>query len=119
DGLWGNSFGIENTDYIKKATGFDCQKIMGGGINGLRGAIIVNNIYSIAFSVWLVFFYALVMFLKKRCAFILPVTPLVALWGTMMIAAPTFCEFRYMFSFHLALPFLFITLFLENKNFKI
>jgi hypothetical protein len=30
--------------------------------------------------------------------------PLLLLWLTLMVATPTFCEFRYMFAFSVAFP---------------
>lgn len=110
-----NNLNLENTNFIKNITNVDFKPIIKNVIDNLTSCPIIKNIYNIAFMVWLVFFYCLTMFIKKRYKYIIPVIPLLAIWLTMMIAAPTFCEFRYMYSFHLALPFLIITLFIKNK----
>ena len=76
---------------------------------------VIKNLFSIAFMVWLTFLYCVVQTVRKQKRYILPVVPLLALWVTMMIAAPTFCEFRYMLSFHLSLPFLAVMLFKKHE----
>ena len=65
---------------------------------------VFNVIYSIAASVWAVFLCGIILIRRKKWWCLLSVLPLVALWGTLMIAAPVNCGFRYMFSFHLAMP---------------
>jgi hypothetical protein len=111
-----NNFNIQNTDYVKSILGVDLQDNIKASIVNVRKIPLISNLYSIGFSVWLSFFCILVLVVKKRTKYIIPIIPLVALWITIMIAAPTFCEFRYMFSFHLAMPFLIILLFLNNSN---
>lgn len=77
---------------------------------------IFRDIFSIAFMVWTAFFYCIAMMLKKRSKYIHMAMPLLAVWATMMLAVPTFCEFRYMYSFHLLLPFLVIMFFMIPKK---
>ena len=81
-----------------------------------RNVPVINLLYSIAFMVWTTFFCAVVLALRKRAKYIIALLPLIAIWGTMMIAAPTYCEFRYMFSFHLALPFVVLLMFCSKSD---
>ncbi len=69
---------------------------------------ILNTIYSIGAMVWLLIgVVVLKLFLrKKKDAIIL--LPLVLLWVSLLIATPTFCEFRYILTLHLALPLIFV-----------
>lgn len=111
-----NDLGIINTDFIQKHMHVNLQPTVRQVINKITTYPIIENLYSIAFMVWVTFFCALAMIIKKRSKYILALVPLIALWGTIMIAAPTYCEFRYMFSFHLALPFIILMLFTKNKG---
>jgi len=113
-----DELGIQNTDLVEKITGADIQNSMDSVANRLPTIPLFGNIYNIAFMVWVSFFYCLVMIMRKRSRYILPVVPLLAIWATMMVAVPTFCDFRYMFSFHLAMPILLITMFIKREKSK-
>lgn len=73
-------------------------------------------LFNIASSVWLTLFYIVLMIITKKYKYIIPVLPLCALWGTMMVAAPTFCEFRYMYAFHITLPIVMVMLFRKSEK---
>lgn len=62
-------------------------------------------LYNIATSVWMLFGCALLA-LRHRRALVVPLVPLFAMWLTMMMAAPEYCQYRYMFALHLAIPFM-------------
>lgn len=62
-------------------------------------------LYNIAMSVWMLFGCALLA-LRHRRTLIVPLVPLLAMWLTMMVAAPEYCQYRYMFALHLAIPFM-------------
>jgi hypothetical protein len=83
-------------------------------IEGLIGSL--DFLYSIAAMVWLAFLNCVILIISKRMQFIIALVPLLVLWLTLMAAAPTFCEFRYMFSFLLAVPFLVVTLFIQPNR---
>lgn len=67
-------------------------------------------LYSIAVSFWLALGCALFAFRRQR-ELVIPLVPLLSIWLTMMVAAPTYCEFRYMFALHLAIPFMIALVF--------
>lgn len=110
------SLGIFSTDFIEKNTHISLQNTIKKIVNLITKCPLIKNIYSIAFMVWMTFFCTLTMLLKNRSKYIITLVPLIAIWITMMIAAPTFCEFRYMFSFHLAIPFLILLIFIKSKD---
>lgn len=85
-------------------------------VKGLKYIPVLRDLFSIAFMVWLTFFCCVILILKRNYKYILAVLPLLAVWATMMIAVPTFCEFRYMYSFHLILPFVFLMIFLTYRK---
>lgn len=66
----------------------------------------VNLLFSTGFPIWLLCISAAVLFVRKRLRYAQSLVPLLVLWGTLMIAAPTHGEFRYVFSMNLAIPFM-------------
>lgn len=72
---------------------------------------ILNSLYSIGAMVWLLVATILVKALNRHRRDLVSIVPLLLLWLSMMIAAPTFCEFRYMLALHLFLPVLAVLLF--------
>jgi len=102
-----NSMGVEALNIF----GVDLREIVNNGFDFLRTLPVIRNLYNISFTFWVTVFYAVVMAVSKRGKYVVPIIPLIALWGTMMIAAPVFCKFRYVFAFHLAWPFLLGTMF--------
>lgn len=78
---------------------------------------------SIATLFWLTAFAALLTLLSREAKLLIPFLPLLVLWGTLMLATPTFCEFRYLFPFAVVLPAVLLLPFLpcgdardENKK---
>ena len=69
---------------------------------------------SIAALFWLTVFSALLMLLRKKAKLLIPFLPLLILWGTLMLATPTYCEFRYMFAYAMALPVTLLLPFLPD-----
>ena len=63
----------------------------------------LHPFFNIACMVWITL-GAFTLMLANRNPYSLAILPLIALWLTMLAATPTYCEFRYMFAFHLALP---------------
>ncbi|MGI6283009.1 DUF6020 family protein [Caproicibacterium sp. XB2] len=65
---------------------------------------VLSLILSIGFLFWAVLYAAFQMIIQKRRKKLLLLVPLLLLWLTLMVATPTFCEFRYMFAFSVAFP---------------
>ena len=66
---------------------------------------VLSDMLGIGFLFWSAMLSASALIIKKGVRYLLPYLPLVMLWATLMAAAPTFCEYRYMFAFALFLPF--------------
>ena len=111
-----NDLGIAQRDIIEQVTGIDGQAIYNSYFQCVTGCPGLKYWYNIAFAVWAVLFMGVTLLLRRQYSKILPLLPLVLLWGTMLIATPTFCEFRYMYSFHLSLPVLVVYLFLRDTT---
>lgn len=77
----------------------------------IQAVPVVGNIYNIGYMVWLCIFVCFMLVSKGKGRRILCLCPLLALWGTMMIAAPLYCDFRYMYAFHLAIPLMVVLLY--------
>ena len=80
-------------------------------LNNQRHFPLFNLIYSIGTMILILLALVTSKIIFKSAKEILPLTPLLLLWATLMIAAPVYCEFRYILAVHLALPIL-LTMFL-------
>lgn len=66
---------------------------------------------SIGTMVWLMLFCALVLLARRHYTGLISLLPVLGVWGTIMVATPTACSFRYIYVLSLALPvILFIAL---------
>lgn len=101
----GDPYGITSTDWVYVATGRSLKEYMEE----------MTDFLSIGAMVWITVFCVGVMVAKKQKGKWLFALPLFLLWGTNMIAAPTYCEFRYMFSFALALPFVIAAMLMKRE----
>lgn len=72
-----------------------------------------NNIGAV---VWLTAFLALYAFAHRRYDRLIAVAPAGGLWLTTMLAAPTYCEFRYVFALFLCAPFLLFIIYVQSKG---
>jgi hypothetical protein len=72
---------------------------------------ILSGLASIGFLFWTVVFTIFMLFLQKKRRQAVAFLPLILLWGTLMAATPTYCEFRYMYAFALAFPLAVISMF--------
>lgn len=104
------------TNLIEKGTSINFKNGINEIIEVLRSIPIISNFFSVGSMVWIMFFNIIVMIYTNNKKWIIPMVPLISLWMTMMIATPIFCEFRYMFSFHLLMPFLLVTIFVRTQK---
>lgn len=108
------SFSSENIQIFHT---YYADKIAGSGFTENLSRILTSlgALHSNALVVWILLFYCMLMLIKKKPSYIIPVVPLITLWATMMAASPIFCELRYMYSLHLSLPFLVIAMLYSGK----
>mgnify|MGYP000852380925 FL=1 len=64
---------------------------------------------------WLTVFAAFLLAVRRKGRFVIALLPLFVLWGTLMIATPVFCEFRYMFGFATSIPAVLLAAFPEKN----
>lgn len=81
----------------------------------LRSSSPVSLLFNMGFALWATVLIALVRWSHRQYDMIIPLVAYIGLWGTMLIAAPYYCEFRYMFPLHLALPVILATAFLKPR----
>lgn len=65
---------------------------------------------------WILMFLILILKYNKQSRYIIVMLPLLSVWISMMVAAPISSSVRYMYSFTLLLPILFIYTFLKKSN---
>lgn len=115
-GISHNSHGLYSVDLIESATNVNLKGGVSGLISSVNNIPVIGNVFSIAFWIWLTLFCCIVLCIKKRRVFILPLIPLISIWASLLIGTPAFCEFRYMLSFHYALPFIILLFFIKNNR---
>lgn len=93
------------SNLLYEATGLE---IFGGNpatnYSDMRKHSFLSPIFNMGFGAWLILSLCTLRWIRRDRTLIAAYVPLVALWGTMLIAAPYFCEFRYLFPIHLLLP---------------
>lgn len=85
--------------------------------DNLQTAIpILSGLVNIGVLFWASVFSAFLLIIRKKGRYLLAFLPLLVLWGTLMLATPTFCEFRYMFAFAVSLPAVALFAFPTKKS---
>ncbi|WP_411675960.1 DUF6020 family protein [Caproicibacter sp.] len=102
--LFGTLTGINSKPYLEKWSAF-LEHFAPTGMGNNIGA-----------AVWMTAFLAIYALLKRRYGRLLSMAPVIGLWLTTMLAAPTYCEFRYVFSLFLCAPFLFFQIYREGRS---
>lgn len=92
------SYSIEESYNLIMATGTE------------RHLPILSLIYSIGSMVWLLLSVVILKIALRENKDILALMPLLLLWISLLIATPTFCEFRYILALHLAIPLVLLLL---------
>lgn len=85
----------------------------------LRSSSPVSLLFNMGFALWATVLIALTRWIGKQRDLCIPLIMYIGLWGTMLIAAPYYAEFRYMFPLHLALPVVLATAFLKTPEEKL
>lgn len=80
----------------------------------LRSSSPVSLLFSMGFTLWATVLITLMRLNCKQRDLAVPLTMYIGLWATMLIAAPYYAEFRYMFPLHLALPIVIASAFLKS-----
>lgn len=114
-GYGGQTYGVTSRNLLLEWTGRDYRKAMWTYFRQLDSLPVTAPLFSVAVPVWAVLLSAFILIMRRRVKYLLPILPLAVLWLTIMVAAPTYCEYRYMFSFSMALPFILLLAFFKEK----
>ena len=106
DGIvgYGDTYGIEPANLSERFLGKDWQPVIQEKVEDLQKGEFTGPFYNIASMVWLAFFACALLLARREGKSVLLLIPLLALWATTMIAAPTYCELRYLYAFFTAIP---------------
>lgn len=72
---------------------------------------VLSLLVNIGFLFWAAVFSAMLLAVQKKGKLLLAYLPLLVLWGVLMLATPTSCEFRYMFTFAIVFPAMIVLAF--------
>jgi hypothetical protein len=95
-----NLRGIHAIDLFAAVTGVSIKPML----DATRGPEGRDGFVSIGFLLWIMFFAAVLLLLRRRTAYVLAVVPCVALWLSVMVATPAAFGLRYVFALALCLP---------------
>lgn len=106
--------GVYSTDLLSGAVGRDLKQVVTDKYKELGTVPVASDLLSIGFLFWTVALCGVALLARGRKRYFLFLLPLFLLWATLLIATPVFCEFRYMFSFAVSMPFAVASVFLPN-----
>ncbi len=115
---FGSTYGLTPNNLWQKWFGFDLKPWFADAAEEIATFPPTALATNIGATCWAAAFLLLFVLLRrKRWERVLAFVPLAGLWLTIMIATPTFCEFRYMFAFFTTVPFL-LPIVLPNVFFR-
>lgn len=79
---------------------------------------VLGLFWSIALEVWVALFMMGVTFVKRKPRMLLLYLPIFGVWGTLLLAAPVFAEFRYTYSIFCTVPLLCIVPFVSTEGIR-
>ncbi|QAT50194.1 hypothetical protein EQM14_10680 [Caproiciproducens sp. NJN-50] len=104
---WGDeTYGIVPYNLFGTLTGVSLKPYIENWNDDLEHFAPTGMSNNIGVAVWLTAFLAVYALARRRYGKLAAVAPLAGLWLSTMAAAPTYCEFRYVFSIFLCAPFL-------------
>lgn len=105
-GVTENTLGVARYDVFGNVLGISLEPIIEKLVLTARKAPILCALSSMAMQMFMVWLVMIQYCRKKKTERILPLLPLVILWGTIMIATPAFCLLRYLFPVFILWPLL-------------
>lgn len=101
---YSDTYGVEPANLTQRYLGADLQQPIQDWVACLQEGDFTGPLFNIASMVWLLFFLFPLLLAQKRGRELLCLLPLLLLWGTTMVAAPTYCELRYVYGLFTAAP---------------
>ena len=77
-----------------------------------------NFIWSIGLYVWLIIFAIGYILYKKEYRKLIVYVPIIGIWLSLMVAAPVYAEYRYMYPFVTTLPLMLLLPFIKLKKYE-
>lgn len=115
------STGGEGASFFEKE--YHTQPIINNGtvkkiinLSKSKGIPFVEIIWSIGMNIFIAVLSLFLLTYKFGKKYILPYTPLIGLWMTMMIASPVYAEVRYVYAFFVLMPFMLLFPFVNKKD---
>lgn len=81
-----------------------------------RGMPLINMTWSTALAFWISAVFAYVCIKKRKKKYMIAYIPIFGILVTMLIAAPTYAEFRYIYSAYTCLPLLMVLPYIKIKK---
>lgn len=104
--------GVPRNVNLQYGIGYDIASKNLLGLDSMRNALPLSS-YTISggFVFWILLFACTILILNRRWQWILPILPLLLLYGTLFIASPIWYWPRYIFTAQLALPVVIVLLY--------
>lgn len=116
---WGDeTYGVAPYNLFGTLTGINLKPDIESWNDHLEHFAPIGMSNNIGVVVWMTALLALYALVRRRYGRLTVIAPVAGLWLSTMIAAPTYCEFRYVFSIFLCVPFLMF-LVLEKSSERI
>lgn len=115
-GVIENNLGIQQTDVLEQTLGISLEPIMEKLILACRKAPVLNFFTNMAAMLFVFLLYAMIQWRRKDRLQVIPLIPLFLLWGTLLLAVPVFCKYRYLFVFTLVCPYIFAKILCLKKE---
>ncbi|MFU0832955.1 MAG: PMT-2 domain-containing protein [Oscillospiraceae bacterium] len=111
----GDTYGVVPYNLFGTLTGVNSKPYIQKWSDSLEHFVPIGMSNNIGAVVWLTAFLVLYAFVRRRYDRMVAVAPAAGLWITTMLAAPTYCEFRYVFALFLCAPFLLFIVYAQDK----
>lgn len=112
----GDTYGVVSYNLFGTLTGINSKPYIQAWSDRLEQFVPIGMSNNIGAMVWLTAFLALYALVCRRYDRLAAIVPAAGLWLTTMLAAPTYCEFRYVFALFLCAPFLLFIVYAQDKR---
>lgn len=106
-----NSYGIERKSILSKSLSDKLLDLLTS-----KRIPLYNLIWSIGLYVWIIIFAICYIIHKKEYKKLIVYVPLIGIWLSLMVAAPVYAEYRYMYPFVTTLPLMLLLPFIKLKK---
>ncbi|MFI3201036.1 MAG: DUF6020 family protein [Eubacteriales bacterium] len=105
-GVLENDLVVEQVNVIENLTGISLEPIIEQLILVVRKAPVICFVTNMAGMMFLLLFLGIISGYHKKQSEIITQLPIWVLWVTLLVAAPAYCKFRYLFILAIGLPYM-------------